>query len=56
MSHTARSSLSDEPLAGSALLPLIFALALQHGGVCAADVDSTISWRFLFEKEAVEPR
>jgi hypothetical protein len=37
-------------------MPLIFALALQHGEVCAADVDSTISWRFLFEKEAVEPR
>jgi hypothetical protein len=37
-------------------MPLIFTLALQHAGVCAADVDSTNSWRFLFEKEAVEPR
>jgi hypothetical protein len=35
---------------------LIFTLALQHGGFSAADVDGAISRRFLYEKEAVEPR
>jgi hypothetical protein len=57
MSHTARSTLPGQAASpGSALIRLIFTLALQHGGLCAAGVDSTISRRFLFEKEAVEPR